>query len=100
MVPHLAVENVLLNGLEAVSQVVYVTAVPDEKRGEQLVVLYTEEAGDADLLRDIVKRSTLPNLWHPRRGNYFLIDEMPALGSGKLDMKQLKTIARERVEAK
>ncbi len=100
MVPHLAVEEVLLQGLEAVSQVVYVTAVPDEKKGEQLVVLYTKDAGDADLLRDIIKRSSLPNLWHPRHGNYFLIDEMPALGSGKLDMKQLKIMAKERVDAK
>lgn len=100
MVPHLAVEEVLLQGLEAVGQIIYVTAAPDERKGEQLVVLYTAEAGDADQLRDLVKHSTLPNLWHPRRDNYFQIDEMPALGSGKLDMKQLKTIATERVEAK
>lgn len=97
MVPHLAVEEVLLHGLEAVGQIVYVTAAPDERKGEQLVVLYTAEAGNADKLRDLVKHSTLPNLWHPRRDNYFQIDEMPTLGSGKLDMKQLKTIAADLV---
>jgi acyl-[acyl-carrier-protein]-phospholipid O-acyltransferase/long-chain-fatty-acid--[acyl-carrier-protein] ligase len=100
MVPHLAVEEVLLQGLEAVGQIVYVTAAPDERKGEQLVVLYTAEAGDADQLYDLVKQSTLPNLWHPRKDNYFQIDEMPALGSGKLDMKQLKTIATEQVDGK
>lgn len=100
MVPHLAVEEVLLKGLDATGQVVYVTAAPDEKRGEQLVVLYTAEAGEASRLHNIIKQSTLPNLWHPRRDNYFLIDEMPALGSGKLDIKQLKNIAMERVEGK
>jgi acyl-[acyl-carrier-protein]-phospholipid O-acyltransferase/long-chain-fatty-acid--[acyl-carrier-protein] ligase len=100
MVPHLAVEDVLLQELEAVSQVVYVTAAPDERKGEQLVVLYTDEAGDAGALHEIVRNSTLPNLWHPRKDNFFRIDEMPALGSGKLDMKQLKTLAKERVEAK
>jgi acyl-[acyl-carrier-protein]-phospholipid O-acyltransferase/long-chain-fatty-acid--[acyl-carrier-protein] ligase len=100
MVPHLAVEEVLLKGLETVDQIVYVTAAPDEKKGEQLVVLYTAEAGDADRLHDLVKHSTLPNLWHPRKNNYFRIDEMPLLGSGKLDMKALKTIAKELVEAK
>ncbi|RKZ58145.1 MAG: hypothetical protein DRQ44_15030, partial [Gammaproteobacteria bacterium] len=41
-----------------------------------------------------------PNLWHPRKDNYFQIDEMPALGTGKLDLKQLKTIAQERVASK
>jgi len=98
MVPHLAVEEVLLKGLEAVSQIVYVTAAPDEKKGEQLVVLYTAEAGDAEKLHDIVKHSTLPNLWHPRKDNYFRIEEMPTLGSGKLDMKALKTIAMEKID--
>ncbi|HSR88427.1 MAG TPA: AMP-binding protein, partial [Pontiella sp.] len=100
MVPHLAVEEVLLKGLEAVEQIVYVTAAPDEKKGEQLVVLYTAEAGDAGKLHDLVKHSTLPNLWHPRKDNYFQIEVMPLLGSGKLDMKALKTIAKERVETK
>ncbi|MCK4564965.1 MAG: AMP-binding protein, partial [Verrucomicrobia bacterium] len=100
MVPHLAVEEVLLHGLEAVGQIVYVTAAPHERKGEQLVVLYTEEAGEVGELHDFIKQSTLPNLWHPRKDNYFQIDEMPALGSGKLDMKQLKTIAAERVETK
>jgi acyl-[acyl-carrier-protein]-phospholipid O-acyltransferase/long-chain-fatty-acid--[acyl-carrier-protein] ligase len=95
MVPHLAVEEVLLKGLEAVEQIVYVTAALDEKKGEQLVVLYTAEAGDADKLHDLIKHSTLPNLWHPRKNNFFQIAEMPLLGSGKLDMKQLKNMAAE-----
>jgi acyl-[acyl-carrier-protein]-phospholipid O-acyltransferase/long-chain-fatty-acid--[acyl-carrier-protein] ligase len=100
MVPHLAVEDVLLKGLKAVDQIVYVTAAPDERKGEQLIVLYTAEAGAPGALHDLIKHSTLPNLWHPRKDNYFQIKEMPVLGSGKLDMKQLKTIANERVEAK
>ena len=100
MVPHLAVEEILLQGLDAVNQIVYVTAAPDERKGEQLVVLFTAEAGDAHTLSDLVKQSSLPNLWHPRKDNYFQIEEMPALGTGKLDMKQLKIIAMERVEAK
>jgi acyl-[acyl-carrier-protein]-phospholipid O-acyltransferase/long-chain-fatty-acid--[acyl-carrier-protein] ligase len=100
MVPHLAVEEVLMKELKAIHQVVYVTAAPDERKGEQLVVLYTEEAGDPDELRDIIKRSSLPNLWHPRKDNYFRIDEMPTLGSGKLAMKELKSMALEKVAAK
>ena len=100
MVPHLAVEEVILQGLEAVNQIVFVTDAPHERKGEQLVVLYTEEAGDAAQLQHFIKQSTLPNLWHPKKDNYFQILKMPALGSGKLDMKQLKTIAAELVEAK
>jgi acyl-[acyl-carrier-protein]-phospholipid O-acyltransferase/long-chain-fatty-acid--[acyl-carrier-protein] ligase len=100
MVPHLAIEEVLLQELNAVNQVVYVTTAPDERKGEKLVVLYTAEAGDAATLQDIIKQSTLPNLWHPRKDNYFLIEEMPTLGSGKFDLKQLKTIAADLAEKK
>ncbi len=100
MVPHLAVEEVLLQEVEAVNQIIFVTSAPHDRKGEQLVVLHTAEAGDPARLQAAIKNSSLPNLWHPRKENYFLIDEMPALGSGKLDMKKLKTIATERVAAK
>ena len=99
MIPHLAVEEVLLQGLEAASQIVYITT-PHERKGEQQIVLYKEEAGDADALHDIIRNSTRPTLWHPRKDNHFPIDEMPALGSGKLDMKKLNTIAKEEVKSK
>jgi acyl-[acyl-carrier-protein]-phospholipid O-acyltransferase/long-chain-fatty-acid--[acyl-carrier-protein] ligase len=41
MVPRGAVEDLLQNAVEAEEQAVAVTAIPDEKRGEKLVVLYT-----------------------------------------------------------
>lgn len=100
MVPHLALEEELLQGLGAVNQILFVTAAPDERKGEQLVVLFTPEVGDPEKLHAIVKESSLPNLWHPRKDNFFQIEEMPALGSGKLDLKQLKVMATELVEAK
>ena len=78
--------------------VVAVTSAPDERKGEQLVVLYVAEAGDAAKLQAIVQDSELPNLWRPRKENYLEIDTMPLLGSGKLDLKRLKEMAREFVE--
>ncbi|MCX6996112.1 MAG: AMP-binding protein, partial [Kiritimatiellaeota bacterium] len=44
MVPHGAIEEELQRGLGLSAQAVAVTAVPDEKRGEKLVVLHTPEA--------------------------------------------------------
>ncbi|HEY5975522.1 MAG TPA: acyl-[ACP]--phospholipid O-acyltransferase, partial [Geobacteraceae bacterium] len=46
MVPHGAVEDAL-NGLLGTTGLVAVTGVPDDKRGEKLVVVFTQEAGDA-----------------------------------------------------
>ena len=98
MVPHLAVEEKLIDALGATGQVLVVTGAPDERKGEQLVVLYTDEAGDAAALQHIVKESALPNLWKPRKDNFFPVASMPTLGSGKLDLKRIRQIAREFVD--
>jgi acyl-[acyl-carrier-protein]-phospholipid O-acyltransferase/long-chain-fatty-acid--[acyl-carrier-protein] ligase len=94
MVPHIAVEQVLLDALGTGEQLVAVTSVPDEKKGEELVVLYLEQAGPAEKLHELISKSSLPNLWKPRANNYIMVKEMPTLGSGKLDIAELKKIAK------
>jgi acyl-[acyl-carrier-protein]-phospholipid O-acyltransferase/long-chain-fatty-acid--[acyl-carrier-protein] ligase len=37
----------------------------------------------------------MPNIFKPKRANYVKIDEMPLLGSGKLDIMKLRKIAIE-----
>ncbi len=98
MVPHLAVEEKLIEAVGAVSQVLVVTGAPDERKGEQLVVLYTEEAGDLPALQQAARDCELPNLWKPRKDNFFSVAAMPTLGSGKLDLKRIRQMAREFVE--
>ena len=95
MVPHIAVEDELQRGLDTTEQVVAVTSVPDEKKGEKLVVLYADGAGSPEDLRHIIGKSDLPNLWRPKPDCYFKIDSLPLLGSGKLDLKALKQKALE-----
>ena len=93
MVPHLSIEQVFLNALDTDENVVAVTSVPDEKKGEEIVVLYLEKAGSAEKLHEIITASNLPNIWKPRRNNYIKIESMPTLGSGKLDVMKLRKIA-------
>jgi acyl-[acyl-carrier-protein]-phospholipid O-acyltransferase/long-chain-fatty-acid--[acyl-carrier-protein] ligase len=90
MVPHVAVEEAYHKGLGKTEQVLVVTSVPDEKKGEKLVVLYTDEAGDVARLQQIIKESNLPNLWKPGPDAYYRIESIPLLGSGKLDLKAVK----------
>jgi len=73
--------------------VLTVTSVPDERKGEKLVVLYTPDAGDPETLQAMVKSCDLPNLWKPAKKNYIPVDEIPVLGSGKLDLKAIKKFA-------
>lgn len=95
MVPHIAIEETYHNALDTPDQVLVVTSVPDEKKGEQLVVLYVKQAGNAKDLHQMISGSDLPNLWKPKKENYILIEALPLLGSGKLDLKKIKQLAKE-----
>ena len=95
MVPHIAVEEVFLGGLDTDGRVVIVASVPDDRKGERLVVLHTDEAGSAEKLHDIMSKSDLPNLWRPRPDDYIRIDAIPVLGSGKVDLKSVRQMARD-----
>ncbi|ABL00958.1 acyl-[ACP]--phospholipid O-acyltransferase [Pelobacter propionicus] len=92
MVPHGVVEDEL-HGRIGQSQVLAVTAVPDEKKGERLVVIYTRGTTDAETLQRHLSECSLPNLWKPGRDGYIEVENLPVLGSGKLDLKRLREIA-------
>ena len=93
MVPHGVVEDEL-HGRLGQTGVVAVTAVPDEKKGERLVVIYSREAAvDAEILQRHMAESSLPNLWKPGRDCYVEVESLPILGTGKLDLKGIREIA-------
>ena len=97
MVPHMTIEEVCLHGLGTPEPVVAVTSVPDEKKGEQLVLLYEEGKVDIDVLCRVLAESSLPKLYIPKRDCILGIETIPHLGSGKLDMMTLRKIATERL---
>jgi len=90
MVPHLKVEEALQQLLGATEPAVAVTGVPDERKGERLVVLHTLHE---DKLREVqsgLVASGLPNLWIPRPSSYFRVEKIPLLGTGKLDLRSVR----------
>jgi acyl-[acyl-carrier-protein]-phospholipid O-acyltransferase/long-chain-fatty-acid--[acyl-carrier-protein] ligase len=93
MVPHFAVEDLCLKALDAHEQIIAVTSVPDDKKGEQLVVLYDSTATSAEKLHEIISQSDLPNIYKPRKDNFIPVENIPVLGSGKLDIMKVKQIA-------
>jgi acyl-[acyl-carrier-protein]-phospholipid O-acyltransferase / long-chain-fatty-acid--[acyl-carrier-protein] ligase len=92
MVPHGVVEDEL-HGRLGQGGVLAVTAVPDEKKGEKLVVIFTKGAADAETLQRHLAESALPNLWKPGRDCYLEVEGLPMLGTGKLDLKGLREMA-------
>jgi len=95
MVPHIKVEEKLHELAGVAEKILAVTGLPDEKKGEKLVVLHTLEGG---ALAEVLKKlgeADLPNLWKPRKDQFFHIEKLPYLGTGKLDLKGIKDLARE-----
>jgi len=94
MVPHIRVEEKLHELLAADGQVLAVTAIPDEKKGERLVVIHTLKE---EMLRDALEKlakSDLPALWKPRPDQFLFVEKLPYLGTGKLDLRKLREIAQ------
>jgi acyl-[acyl-carrier-protein]-phospholipid O-acyltransferase/long-chain-fatty-acid--[acyl-carrier-protein] ligase len=95
MVPHIRVEEKLHEVAGLTEQTFAVTGVPDEKKGERLVVLHTlPEAQLPDLLRRF-SEADLPALWKPRPNQFFRVDSLPYLGTGKMDLQGLKRMAAQ-----
>jgi acyl-[acyl-carrier-protein]-phospholipid O-acyltransferase/long-chain-fatty-acid--[acyl-carrier-protein] ligase len=97
MVPHIRIE-------EAISQVlkldedavkIAVTAVPDAKKGERLVVLHTELSESPTQICRALAAAGLPPLWIPSPESFRRVEQIPLLGTGKLDLHQLKELALE-----
>jgi acyl-[acyl-carrier-protein]-phospholipid O-acyltransferase/long-chain-fatty-acid--[acyl-carrier-protein] ligase len=93
MVPHIRVEEKLHEALGSLDRTFIVAGVSDDKRGERLVVLYKGDL-DLDALLKKVSNSGLPNLWIPGRSRCHQVEELPLLGSGKVDCQKLKAEAR------
>jgi acyl-[acyl-carrier-protein]-phospholipid O-acyltransferase/long-chain-fatty-acid--[acyl-carrier-protein] ligase len=93
MVPHIKVEEEINRILGEPSCVV--TAAPDEQKGERLVVLYAHKEVTPQDLWDQLRQTDLPKLWIPRRENLYSVDAIPLLGTGKVDLKQVKIMAME-----
>ena len=94
MVPHLRVEEALHQALGNAEPTFVVTSVPDEQKGEKLVVLHTELRVAIDDVLKRLREGDLPKLWLPRKENFFRIDALPILGTGKLDLKSVKDTAK------
>lgn len=97
MVPHLKIEEVVHDVLG--DQTCAVVGIPDEQRGERLALLYTQVDVTPAQLWQRLSESDLPRLWIPKRENICLVDVIPTLGTGKLDLRGAKAKAIELANA-
>lgn len=96
MVPHIQIEDTIgriLGPTDDGSLRAAVTAVPDPKRGERLIVLHTTLTMTKGELVKKMSEADLPNLYIPSEDSFLEVEAIPVLGTGKLDLKGLKDTA-------
>ena len=98
MVPHVKVEDILQELAGVSEQTFVVTAVPDEKKGERLIVLHTLDESPLEACLAKLGKSDLPALWRPRKEQFLRIENLPYLGTGKLDLRKARGLALEMTE--
>jgi acyl-[acyl-carrier-protein]-phospholipid O-acyltransferase/long-chain-fatty-acid--[acyl-carrier-protein] ligase len=96
MVPHIRIEELLqgILGDDEETVKVAVTAVPDERKGERLIVFHLPtDKSAADMIKALTAAG-LPNLWIPGSDSFFEVEQIPLLGTGKLDLQAVKELAQ------
>jgi acyl-[acyl-carrier-protein]-phospholipid O-acyltransferase / long-chain-fatty-acid--[acyl-carrier-protein] ligase len=96
MVPHLGVESALMDAAGVDEMALAVTAVPDDKRQERLVVIHAKlPISPAEIVKKL-HAAGLPKLWVPAAEDFIQVEAVPRLGpGGKVDLRRLKEIALE-----
>jgi len=97
MVPHVKIEEAIQSILGDFACAV--TAVPDEQKGERLVVLHTRQDLLPPELWRRLSETDLPKLWIPKRDDLHFVESLPTLGTGKIDLRQIRTMATQLADA-
>ncbi|MEO7599184.1 MAG: AMP-binding protein [Opitutus sp.] len=93
MVPHVTVEQKLVEVFgweQGEKPMLAVTSIPDLTKGEALVLVTTESVTAEDVRARLIEAG-FPNLWIPK--TIRRVDNIPMLGSGKLDLKGCREVA-------
>ena len=98
MVPHIKVEEKLHEMAGVTEQTFAVAGVPDDKKGERLVVLHKLADGQLQSCFEKLAACDLPNLWKPRPDQFFHVEALPYLGTGKLDLRKVRELAMSFVQ--
>lgn len=93
MVPHETVEDHIAKALGSSDdeRKIAVVGVPDEAKGEALILLSADPELDLHELRVKLTEEGVPALWIPKK--IVDVEAIPILASGKLDIKGCETLA-------
>ncbi|MCL2306405.1 MAG: AMP-binding protein [Planctomycetaceae bacterium] len=102
MVPHILIEEMIdrivraeLPNEDEGGVLVAVVGLPDEKKGEKVIVLHRPLPLTPDEICKRMQSEGLPNLWIPLPQHFYPVESIPVLGTGKLDLRATKEMAQQ-----
>ena len=95
MIPHGGIEEEIHKVLGIFETHLVVTGVSDTRKGERLVVLHLPLEQTPEQIVDGLRKQGLANLWIPKSKDFYPVEKIPLLGSGKLDLKRINDLAIE-----
>ena len=99
MVPHVYIEEEIDKVIQAldppqddddITLRVAVTAVPDSRKGERLVVFLSGTGVTPEEICAKMTEANIPQIWIPAVNDFHQIDAIPVLGSGKPSLKEIR----------
>ncbi len=99
MVPHGRVEEALHLAAGVDVPTFVVTSLEDEKKGERLAVIHTFDVARIGEVLAGASAAGLPNLFLPRADAFVRVESLPLLGTGKLDIRKARELARAALTA-
>jgi len=71
-----------------------VVEVPDSLKGARIVAAVTEPVNTKEILKKMARE--LPNIALPKE--FFVIDELPKMGSGKIDFRTITELVKNKLK--
>jgi acyl-[acyl-carrier-protein]-phospholipid O-acyltransferase / long-chain-fatty-acid--[acyl-carrier-protein] ligase len=93
MVPHGRIEEKLHEICGVSEQTFVVTALPDDRKGERVVVLHILPDDELNRCVSLLAGCDLPPLWKPKPASFVRVETLPYLGTGKLDLVLARRLA-------
>ena len=101
MVPHEMVEQIIHEICRSESRIAAVGSIADKVKGEVLAVLYLSDLPySPEQIVEQMREYNIPNLWIPKTIHFYQVEQLPMLGSGKLDLAHLREILNKISEQK
>ena len=94
MVPHMKIEE-SIGALLGEGSSAAVTAIADASKGERIVAFYTDRSLTPYQIWEQLSSTDLPRLWLPKRDDIHYVENIPTLGTGKIDLQRIRQLAAD-----